>query len=58
METSLKEGYRQVGEGAEESDQDGGGSRGYSYEDSVKDPGAHYSRDRILAGGPEVKSKV
>ena len=26
METALQEGYRQVGEGAEESDQDGGGS--------------------------------
>ena len=28
METALQEGYRQVGEGAEESDQDGGGSGG------------------------------
>ena len=28
METALQEGYRQVGEGEEESDQDGGGSGG------------------------------
>ena len=28
METALQEGHKQVGEGAEEGDQDGGGSGG------------------------------
>ena len=39
METALQEGHRQVGEGAEEGDQDGGGSGPlgeYSYKDRLR----------------------
>ena len=36
MVNALQEGHRQVGEGAEKSDQDGVGSGEYSYEDQLK----------------------